>query len=77
MHILRPHKLDVHVEHFNMFSSLRENFPLFSALYLEMQNEHSVDTLAEHLGAGVEEAAVQSWIAIGFFSEHTLQVQVI
>lgn len=40
-----------------------------------MQNDHSVAT--EHLGVGVEEAAVQSWIAICFFSEHNLQVQVI
>lgn len=77
MRILRPYKLDIHVEHLNIFSSLRENFPLFSALCLEMQNEHSVDTLPEHLWVGVEEAAVQSWIAICLFSEHNSQVQII
>lgn len=77
MHILRPYKLDNNVEHLNISSNLRENFLLCSALCLEMQNEHSVDTLLEHLGAGVEEAAVQSWIAICFFSERNLQVQVI
>lgn len=42
-----------------MFLSLRENFPLFSAVYLETQNAHTMNTLPEYLGGG-EEAAVQS-----------------
>lgn len=59
MCILRPYKLDICVEHLNMFLSLRENFPLFSAVCLETQNAHTMNTLPEYLGGG-EEAAVQS-----------------
>lgn len=33
-----------------MFSSLRENFPLFSSVYLETQNAHTMNTLPEYLG---------------------------
>lgn len=60
MCILRPYKLDIQLEPLNIFSNLRENFSLFSALCLEMQNEHSVDTLPEYSGVGVEETAAQS-----------------
>jgi len=57
---LRPYKLDTCAEHLNILSNLREDFPLFSAVYAETQNEHTMNTLPEYLGRAGEEAAVQS-----------------